>query len=156
MRGQRTPAHRSAAFLAADENVLPILGERIPAEVLGVRKVDQYVPLFAVGAECPDQASTSAPFATPWARRTTVYWSPLLVEETQLGIGQPTRLADARRGILLLHSRFYCERKGSFMIPTRIAMIEGVHDRPHLREFRHALASEKLIELHPPLSGLLR
>lgn len=37
-----------------------------------------------------------------------------------------------------------------------VTMIESVLYRPDPRELRYALASEKLVELHPPLPGFLR
>lgn len=74
----------------------------------------------------------------------------------QLGIGQPTRLAEARRGILLLNSRFVAKRKCSFMMLARVTMVEGLLYGPDPGEFRNPLAYEKLVELDPPLPGLIR
>jgi hypothetical protein len=156
MRSQRTSAHRSAAFLTARENVLPILIERLSTKAFGVSKIDQQLPLVAVGAESPDKASTGAPFATSWTQRATVYGLPLLVEQVQLRIGEPTGIAEARRRILLLHPCFSGKRKSAFVMLTRITMIKGLLYRPDTCEFCHPLASQKLVELNPPLSGLIR
>jgi len=123
MRSKRTPAHRSAAFLTAGEDCLPIFVESFTALVLSVSEIDQYLPSIAVGSESRDLAPSSTSFATEGTQRTAVYRSALLVEKVQLGIGQPTRLTEARRSIFFLQTCFGSKRNGTLMMFARVTMI---------------------------------
>ncbi|KZX52671.1 MAG: hypothetical protein DI637_00455 [Citromicrobium sp.] len=92
-------------------------------EVFGVGQIDQYLPFVAIGAKCPDHASSRTSFASSRTQSAAIDEPPLLAEDMQLAVGDPARLAQPRQLILLEYTGFAGEGQRALMMLPCAAVI---------------------------------
>lgn len=163
MRSERAARHGPAALVSAAEDGLPVFRQRMPALLLLESQLDEnaasmagdFFMMFAVGAQDGHGAPTRWSSASAWTDCPAVDRTPLLVEQPQSRVGQPTGIAKARCVVFIFDACLCGQCQSLLVVRACASMVERLFDRPSAGPVCDVLAKEELPQLLPPYFGVI-